>query len=31
VGRVQKFILRDEGCTSTTWDREREDIQFERR
>jgi carnitine-CoA ligase len=31
VGRVQKFVLRDEGCTSATWDREKENVHFERR
>ena len=31
VGRVHKYLLRDEGCTPTTWDREREDVEWERR
>jgi crotonobetaine/carnitine-CoA ligase len=31
VGRVHKFQLRDEGCTPQTWDREREDVSWERR
>lgn len=31
VGRVHKYQLRDEGCTLGTWDREREDVSWERR
>lgn len=31
LGRVHKYQLRDEGCTPTTWDREREDVTWERR
>jgi carnitine-CoA ligase len=31
VGRVQKFQLREDGCTPTTWDREKEGVTFERR
>jgi carnitine-CoA ligase len=31
IGRVQKFQLREEGCTATTWDREKERVTFERR
>jgi carnitine-CoA ligase len=31
LGRVLKHVLRDEGCTENTWDREREDVEFERR
>jgi crotonobetaine/carnitine-CoA ligase len=29
--RVHKYQLRDEGCTPQTWDREREDVTWERR
>jgi carnitine-CoA ligase len=31
LGRVQKFQLREDGCTPTTWDRENEGVTFERR
>ena len=31
TGKVQKFQLRDEGKTSTTWDREAAGFTFERR
>lgn len=31
VGRVHKFRLRDEGCTPATWDREQDDVTWERR
>jgi crotonobetaine/carnitine-CoA ligase len=31
TGRVHKYILRDEGCTETTWDREHADVVWERR
>ena len=31
VGRVLKYELRDDGVTSTTWDREASDVTFERR
>jgi crotonobetaine/carnitine-CoA ligase len=30
-GRVLKHQLRDEGCTTDTWDREKEGVEFERR
>ncbi len=31
VGRVLKYQLRDEGCTASTWDREKSSLKFERR
>jgi crotonobetaine/carnitine-CoA ligase len=31
VGRVLKYVLRDEGVTPDTWDREEAGIEFERR
>ena len=31
VGRILKYQLRDEGCTQNTWDREKDNIQFEKR
>jgi carnitine-CoA ligase len=31
VGRVLKYQLRDEGVTTTTWDREAAGVTFERR
>lgn len=31
VGRVLKFLLRDEGCTPTTWDREAAGFSLEKR
>ena len=31
TGRVQKYQLRDEGKTPTTWDREEAGFTFERR
>lgn len=31
VGRVLKYVLRDEGCTPTTWDREAADFKIEKR
>lgn len=31
VGRVLKYQLRDEGCTPTTWDREKEGFEMARR
>lgn len=31
VGRVLKYILRDDGCTPGTWDREKAGIQLSRR
>jgi len=31
VGKVLKHRLRDEGCTPSTWDRERADVTWERR
>jgi len=31
TGRVHKYVLRDEGCTAATWDRERSDVVWERR
>jgi len=31
VGRVLKYQLRDEGVTTTTWDREKANFTFERR
>jgi carnitine-CoA ligase len=31
LGRVQKYVLRDEGCTDNTWDRDKEGVQFDRR
>lgn len=31
VGRVLKYLLREEGCTPATWDREAAGIQIERR
>lgn len=31
VGRVLKYQLRDEGCTPTTWDRERSDLKIAKR
>ena len=31
VGRVTKFVLREEGVTPTTWDREESDLVVERR
>jgi crotonobetaine/carnitine-CoA ligase len=31
VGRALKYQLRDEGCTPTTWDREKAGLKFERR
>jgi carnitine-CoA ligase len=31
LGRVLKHVLRDEGCTENTWDRESNDVEFERR
>jgi len=31
LGRVHKYQLRDEGCTPTTWDRETDDVTWERR
>lgn len=31
VGKVTKYVLRDEGCTTTTWDRENSDVQLEKR
>jgi crotonobetaine/carnitine-CoA ligase len=30
-GRVHKYQLRDDGCTPETWDREREDVTWDRR
>jgi carnitine-CoA ligase len=31
LGRVHKYLLRDEGCTATTWDRESAAVSWERR
>jgi carnitine-CoA ligase len=31
VGRIQKYLLREQGCTPSTWDREKEGVTFERR
>lgn len=31
TGRVHKYVLRDEGPTTTTWDREAEGVEWERR
>lgn len=31
VGRVHKYRLRDEGCTPTTWDRDKTGVEWERR
>ena len=31
VGRVLKYVLREEGCTPTTWDREKADFKIEKR
>jgi crotonobetaine/carnitine-CoA ligase len=31
LGRVHKFQLRDEGCTPDTWDREKDDVTWQRR
>jgi len=31
TGRVLKYQLRDEGCTTTTWDREVAAVSWERR
>ncbi|TDD33106.1 ATP-dependent acyl-CoA ligase [Actinomadura sp. KC06] len=31
VGRVHKYRLRDEGCTPATWDREKSDVEWDRR
>lgn len=31
LGRIQKYLLRDEGCTPNTWDREQSGVSWERR
>ena len=31
LGRVLKYVLRDQGCTSETWDRESSGIEIEKR
>jgi len=31
TGKVLKYMLRDDGCTATTWDREKADIQIAKR
>jgi crotonobetaine/carnitine-CoA ligase len=31
VGRVLKYVLREEGCTPTTWDREKASFRLEKR
>ena len=31
VGRVLKYVLRDEGCTPATWDREEAGFKLEKR
>jgi crotonobetaine/carnitine-CoA ligase len=31
LGRVQKIVLRDEGCTDDTWDRDKAGVQLDRR
>jgi carnitine-CoA ligase len=31
TGKVEKFLLRDEGCTATTWDRETADVAIAKR
>ncbi|WP_206428465.1 AMP-binding protein [Mycolicibacterium stellerae] len=31
VGRVHKYQLRDDGCTPTTWDREKANVTWDRR
>jgi carnitine-CoA ligase len=31
LNRIHKYLLREQGCTPTTWDREKEDVSFARR
>ena len=31
TGKVMKYQLRDEGCTPTTWDREKTDFELQKR
>jgi crotonobetaine/carnitine-CoA ligase len=31
LGRIHKYLLREQDCTPTTWDREKEDVSFARR
>lgn len=31
LGRVHKYLLRDQGCTAATWDREKAPVSWERR
>jgi len=31
TGKIMKFQLRDDGCTDSTWDREKSDFEMQRR
>jgi carnitine-CoA ligase len=31
IGRIHKYVLRDEGCTPNTWDREKDGVSFDKR